>query len=179
MKKIQANIMVSSVLLGVGLASCDGNLLDNAPVPTRLYFVVSEATLANCTNIELSGIIGSSMDAAERNKDNFHISTKASGYAKTPLATNEVLNIGNPPETLVLKRLGTYSTMYFSTFRYNWILRLTCQKTGTVSNVVLTGAFKELNRAALITPVTTASGEISVMLKEFPLASTPEQLNLP
>lgn len=171
--------LMAATALGLSLASCGGQLLDTTPAPLPLYIAMAPSDLAACDTVQISGIIPNLTDY-QTNPGAYHLASKSAAYAKTPLASGElVVASSNSPTTLVVSRPGTYALPYASTFKYNWTLRLVCGKTATTSTVTLSGVFKNVNRAAVVTLTATAAGQVNASLQEYASTATPEQLNLP
>lgn len=165
--------------LGLALAGCGKNLVDNAPMSTQVYFATTATDLAACGTIQVSGNITRFALKPSQGADIFHLGLKSEGYVKTPGTDDEVvLASGDTPGTLVMKRPGAYSYSFLSLFRYDWKVSLLCEKSGKTTSFSQSGTFNELHRAVVVS-LTTSQGSVSATLKEYLNTATPGQMNLP
>lgn len=179
MKKIWLPLALTPVCLIV--AGCGENLLDNAPVPTQLYFATTAADLAACGTIQVSGNVTNFASSSKPSQEqgSFHVGLKDGGYVRTTWTDDEVMTgEGTAPASLVMKRPGTYAYSIRSLFRYDWKLNLLCTTPGKTTAFNQSGTFKELHRAVVVR-LTASQGNVAASFTEFLKSSTPAQLNLP
>lgn len=179
---MKPRLLLTLAPLALLLAACDGYLLDNAPGPMRTYIAIPAADLATCGTITLALKDSTSLPPfnLSSTKDAFHLSTQADGYRNTLLTDAEVVE--RSPTSAGARRLTRPGTYVFSTtslYRYSWAFDLRCEGTGMVTPVVRSGAFKLVNRLALLRLSVASSGQVGVTLSEHPDPSTPAELGLP
>lgn len=182
-------IPLLAIPLCISIVGCGSDhLMDNAPAPTQVYFAATEADIAACGTIEVSGkivdfSIKPSQDTTWSKESNwFHIGLKTGGYERTQWKDDEIaLETDSRPDTMLMKRPGTYSYNIRSLSRYDWKFDILCKNSGKMTSFVQSGSFKESYRAVVMY-LSTSQGSVSINLKEFSNfmnSSTPTQMNLP